>query len=339
MTDTIINELKAEDQTRSKYLNPERRWVLGFALLVMLITTLPYLLGYWAQGETWRFTGFVFGVEDGNSYIAKMLRGAAGDFLFRTPFTAYHQEGVLAFPLYIILGKLTSPPGQHQQLIALYHLARILGGLLMIMATYDFIAVFVQKVPLRRWGVVLVSLGGGLGWLLLLFGRENWLGSLPLEFYSPESFGFLHLFGLPHLTFARALLLYGFIFYLNSDNIKNGLLAGLLWLLVGFFQPLNIVIAWAVTGIHIVFLGGVQLGKHIKTNSADWENFRSWLLKGLGAVAVSSPIVIYTMVAFGTDPVIKQWTSQNLITSPHPLHYLLAYGLILGLIALGNLEH
>jgi hypothetical protein len=57
----------------------ERRWVLGFAVVVLLITTLPYLLGFWLQGKEWVFTGFVFGVEDGNSYIAKMLSGGQVD--------------------------------------------------------------------------------------------------------------------------------------------------------------------------------------------------------------------------------------------------------------------
>jgi len=81
----------------------------------MGVTMLPYLLGYASQGDAWRFTGFVFGVEDGNSYIAKMLSGSAGAWLFRTPYTPEAQRGVLAFLPYILLGKLASPPGLHEQ--------------------------------------------------------------------------------------------------------------------------------------------------------------------------------------------------------------------------------
>ena len=73
----------------------ERRWVFNFAIVVLIITSLPYVLGYWAQNDEWVFSGFVFGVEDGNSYIAKMLNGAAGDWLFRTPYTAYPQQGMV----------------------------------------------------------------------------------------------------------------------------------------------------------------------------------------------------------------------------------------------------
>src|SRR3990172_1396199 len=73
----------------------ERRWVILFAVLVMAATSLPTLFGYTFEGENWRFTGFVFAVEDGNSYLAKMARGAAGEWLFQTPYTAWPQRGAL----------------------------------------------------------------------------------------------------------------------------------------------------------------------------------------------------------------------------------------------------
>jgi len=108
----------------------ERRWVMIFATIVMLITTIPYLVGYASQGQEWRFTGFIFGVEDGNSYIAKMLLGSSGSWMFRTPYTASYQRGVIAFLPYILLGKLAQGSGVHEQLVALYHLFRIGAGFL-----------------------------------------------------------------------------------------------------------------------------------------------------------------------------------------------------------------
>ena len=51
----------------------ELRHVLIPALVLLGLTSLPYLIGYFRQGTDWRFTGFFLGVEDGNSYIAKML--------------------------------------------------------------------------------------------------------------------------------------------------------------------------------------------------------------------------------------------------------------------------
>jgi len=80
---------------------PERRWVIVFALTVMLITMLPYFIGFQMQNDEWQFTGFVFGVTDGNSYIGKMLRGAAGEWLFRTPYSALDQNGAFIFFHYL----------------------------------------------------------------------------------------------------------------------------------------------------------------------------------------------------------------------------------------------
>ena len=326
-------------QKVKRYLS-ERRRIFYYAIIVMLISTLPYLLGYFTQGSGWRFTGFVFGVEDGNSYIAKMLGGAEGAWLFRTPYTAYPQKGVLAFLPYLLLGKLTSPPGQHEQLVVLFHLFRIVAGVLAILATYDFLSLFIKHTRWRWWSLVLITLGGGLGWILIIIGQQNWLGSMPLEFYSPESFGFLELFGLPHLALGRALLMWGMLFILRpfkQEGIwdKGGLLAGVLWLLLGLMQPLMVVLAWTVIGVfltllivrHLYFISGGQV--------PDKQTWKSYLWRVIISIIISCPIVIYTFLAFNSDAYLKGWTAQNVILSPHPLHYLLAYGLLLPFAIIG----
>jgi len=324
----------------------ERRWVVSFALAFMLITTLPYILGYVKAGEDWQFTGFVFGVEDGNSYIAKMLSGASGNWLFYSPYTAFPQYGVIAFLPYILLGKLSSPPGQHEQLVVLFHLFRIFAGILAIISTYDFLAIYLVKVKIRRLGVLLVCLGGGFGWFLMLIGQINLFGTLPLEFYSPESFGFLALFGLPHLLLARALLLWGVRYYLIGDDlalkikngnkdqgkrqhISSGAITGMLFLFAGLAQPLTVVIGWGLIlahfGVVYIWLLRNRTIKGFTRIKESGDYFKRVFL----AIGVSSPIVIYTALAFSIDPFLVEWTAQNIILSPHPIHYLLAYGLLL----------
>ncbi len=323
-----------------KWYLSERRRIFYYAIIVMLISTLPYLLGYFTQGNGWCFTGFVFGVEDGNSYIAKMLGGAEGAWLFRTPYTASPQKGVLAFLPYLLLGKLTSPPGQHEQLVVLFHLFRIVAGVLAILATYDFVSLVIKQSTWRWWSLVLITLGGGLGWILIIIGQQNWLGSMPLEFYSPESFGFLELFGLPHLALGRALLMWGMLFILRpfkQEGIwdKGGLIAGVLWLLLGLMQPLTVVLAWTVIGVfltllivrHLYFISGGQV--------PDKQTWKSYLWRVIISIMISCPIVIYTFLAFNSDAYLKGWTAQNVILSPHPLHYLLAYGLLLPFAIIG----
>ena len=316
----------------------ERKWVLRFAGIFMLVTMLPYVLGYFAAGEEWRYSGLLIAAEDGNSYLAKMMLGSSGDWLFRTPYTPFEQDGFLAFLPYILLGKLVSPPGAHEQLVALFHAFRIAGGFLYIYGSYVFIAQFLQKIRWRRWAVVLATAGGGLGFLSVLGLGSLWGDRLALEFYSPETFGFLSVLALPHLAAGRGMLLLGLSAYIRAKDdarpFQRGLLAGLWWLGLGFMQPLTVVVAWAIAGAHLA--GGV-VGCALKR--LDWRTWRSYLLKAVGMGLVSMPIVVYTFLSFQVDAFLKNWQTQNIITSPPFTDYLLAFGVafILGVSAMWRL--
>ncbi|MCK4975899.1 MAG: hypothetical protein KAS36_03105, partial [Anaerolineales bacterium] len=265
----------------ASFFSPERRWVLIFAFLVMVLTSVPYIMGYVMQGEEWRFTGFVFGVEDGNSYIANMLSGAYGTWLFRTPYTGFPQRGVVAFLPYILLGKLASPHNLHEQLVVLYHLYRLIAGVLAIFTMYGFIDNFLTDVRLSRLGLILVTLGGGLGWVQLFLGIDKWLGSLPLDFYSPEAFGFLSLYGIPHLALARAALFWGLLVYLQAydNNYKtpyiDAVKIGLLWLIMAFAQPLTAIVFGTVLGLHALSLIICKVSKRIPFDILDWDDVKS----------------------------------------------------------------
>jgi hypothetical protein len=189
--------------------------------------------------------------------------------------------------------------------------------------------------------MVLATLGGGLGWLLLLSGRETLLGSLPLDFYSPETFGFLALYGLPHLALARAGLLWGLLVYLQSMHkpvqpaLSEIVRLNLGWLLVALAQPLAGVILGFVLGLHWFSLAIRVIRLKSRKGSADLGK----LVRSTGLIAAGGiipvPFLIYNALVFNLDPFLKRWTGQNIITSPHPLHYLLAYGLAIPFAILG----
>jgi len=324
--------------------------VLVFAAVVMVLTTIPYVLGYAVEGIDYRFTGFVFAVEEGNSYIAKMLTGSYGAWLFRSPYTAYPQQGMFIYLPYILLGKLASPPGLHEQLVALFHIFRFISGILAILATYDFLSFFLKNLSSRRIGLALAVIGGGLGWLLVLLGKNIWLGSLPLDFYSPETFGFLGIYGLPHLALGRALILWALLVYLRfSVKIFQGAsieessildsrsilaLSGL-WLLAGLMQPLSMIIIGVVIAMHLIAIRLWYIFQHSKGDHAGlidwWRVFRMVALAGI----LPAIFVLYNLYMSFSDPYASTWIKQNLVRSPHPAHYLLAYGLILPYAVLG----
>ena len=310
----------------------DRKYVFLFAAVVMALTTVPYLIGYGSQDEAWKYTGFVIGVEDGNSYIAKMLSGATGEWIFRTPYSAGHQKGVLAFFPYLLIGKLSAQPAQHEQLVALFHWFRILSGVLAILAGFDFISLFINEKKWQWWALAVYTLGGGGGWVLVILEQKNFFGSLPLEFISPESFGFLGLLGFPHLVLARALFLWGLTVYLRE---LPGYLIGFLWLIMGFFQPMYVVIAWVVVAVHFLLISASITIKEKGNKKKIWKEVGGFGLNALQATIISSPLVVYTAIEFMTDPFLKIWTEQNILPSPHFFHYLVAYGIFIPFVLLG----
>ena len=111
---------------------------------------------------------------DGNSYLAKMMEGWRGDWLFTLPYTADPGPGTLIFSYYLFLGHLARWTGLGLELV--YHLARVAGGLALLLTAYVFVGRFVAE---RRWHMalwLLFALSSGLGWLAAPFR------SMPLDF-------------------------------------------------------------------------------------------------------------------------------------------------------------
>jgi hypothetical protein len=298
----------------------EWAWAAGLALVVMALTTVPYMLAASRSSPAWGFGGFLLAVDDGNSYIAKMAEGAHGAWLFTLPYTSEPQRGAILFSFYLLLGRLVGP--QHTALVAAFHAARVVSGFALLLCSYLFLAQFLPEARQRRLGLLLVALGGGLGWLITLLVPNELFNSLPVDFISPEAFSFLVLFGFPHLAAARSLLLLGLVAFLRGHGGR----AGLALLGVGLLQPLAVVVGWAVVATFLALSGWRQrLGQ-------SWRR-DAWAAIRLGLV--SAPSLVYTVYIFSVDPVLAQWNAQNQLPSPHPAHYLLAYGVWLALAVAG----
>lgn len=315
----------------------ELRWVLLFATAVMLFTTVPYAVGWLKSDGVWRFSGFVIGVEDGNSYIAKMQEGAHGQWLFQLAYAVEPHTPGLVFLFFILLGKFIGafvgtgdPVRLHDALVAGFHAARLMLGLAQISLTYLFLAQFLPRVRQRRLALMLATLGGGLGWLLLAWPQ---LGQ-PLEVYSPEAFSFLHLYMLPHLEAVRALMLAGLICHVNAirGRWRWSLAGGLCWLLLTLIQPFYMVIVLGIMGMHVLVLAVLSLRQSEVSRPRAPEFGQAavrafWVSVAAGVFGL--PMVAYTFLLFQVDPIYRIWGEQNIILSPAPIHYLSAWGLCL----------
>ncbi|MBN1979184.1 MAG: hypothetical protein JW918_17445 [Anaerolineae bacterium] len=318
-----------------------REWsfVLVVGILALAVTSVPYALGAARATEGRVFGGFVFALEDCYSYLAKMRQGAQGAWLFHIAYTSEPHMGTLFFPFHLILGKIAAlvPFGSlTARMVWVYHAARWVFGLGLLLTVYRFLAAFTAHVAVRKVAWLMVTFGGGLGWLVVALGQSDWLGFPPLDFILPEGFTFLVLYAFPHIALGRTLLLWGILFLLRVwgakqqiSNIKyqiprvgRAALVGLSWFLMGLIVPFYVPVAWAVMGAAWVVLC-------VRRRRIAW---REALLAAV-PVLISAPVVGYSLWAFNSDPVYKVWSAQNLILSPHPLHYLAAYGASLLLAA------
>jgi hypothetical protein len=222
---------------------------------------------------------------------------------------------VLVYSFYLLLGRLAGP--NHDAQVIVYHAARIVFGVGLLLASYLFLAEFLPRVRQRRLGLILVALGGGLGWLVELYFPGGLLGSLPVDLISPEAFSYIVLFGFPHLAAARALFLLGLVAFWRG----RGFLAGLALIGVGLIQPVPVIVMWVVVSTYLVLSG---LWQRRRGALAAWfRDVRTAIVLGV----LSVPLVLYTVFILSSDAVMRQWSAQNQLPSPSPVHYLLAYGL------------
>jgi hypothetical protein len=327
------------DNLKSLISRREYRFVLIVGIIALAITSVPYILGAaWATQDR-VFGGFVYATEDTYSYLAKMRQGAQGAWLFHIAYTSEPHVGTLFFPFHLLLGKVAAflPGGDLTvQMVWVYHAARWVFGLGLLLTVYRFVAEFTERVAVRRVTWLMVTFTGGLGWLIVALGQSDWLGFQPLDFILPEGFTFLVLYAFPHIALARTLLLWGILFLLKAweaeteiSNLKSQIsrsrwsaLAGLSWLLMGLIVPFYVPVAWAV-------MGAAWLVLCLRHRRVMWGEV--WLA-AIPAL-ISAPVVGYSLWVFNSDPVYAVWSAQNLILSPHPLHYLAAYGVPLLLAA------
>ena len=303
----------------------EWRWVVLWSVVALVLANVPYLIGVGLSTPENRFGGAVYGVEDVNSYFAKMRQGARGAWLFYIPYTAEEHPGTIIYIHYLLLGKVAALSGLSVELV--YNLARVVCGALLSAAVYAFLSHWTPYLALRRIGFLLVVFSGGLGWLLTILGRAEWLGSLPLDLISPESYVFLTLYSPPHLALATACLLQGMLLVregARQHEHKQVLLGTLVHLVAALIGAFYLVTSYAVLGVD-------WLVTAVRRRQADWQALGWLVLSGLPTALVLG----YDLAYFTLDPVYSVWSSQNLVPSLHPLHYLAGYLIVGALAALG----
>ncbi|HLK59573.1 MAG TPA: hypothetical protein VKU00_23625, partial [Chthonomonadaceae bacterium] len=144
-----------------------RRWAALVALFTMLLTLVPYLIG-WSNAGNRTFMWLGYNLDDSCVYLSWMRQAADGSLRAMNLFTTDPQNGMLLNPLFLVLGWFTRLT--HLPLLAVYHLSRLGFGFGMLMVVWTFLRNNLTDQRSQRLAFVFVCFASGLGWLPALWG-------------------------------------------------------------------------------------------------------------------------------------------------------------------------
>ena len=293
------------------------RFALVLAAVVAIISLLPYLLAYLWTPPGHHFAGFFFIADDATTYLAKMRQGADGSWLWNDPYTSEPHGGVFLFSFYLLFGHLASV--LHLPLIAAYHLARISGGIALVIAADQLCRRVLPEH--RRLGLVLVILGSGAGFLAQALGNPSVLGSRveALDLHLPEISGWYSILAIPHFAWATALIIAALLGLLRIAE-------GPAWRPVAFTSASLI----ALTAIHpqmIPVLGVIWIAyQGVLGIWGDRPSIRSLAAQAVPFLA-TLPLLAYNAWILFRDPTIAEWAHQWRHQAPGPVSLAVSLGL------------
>lgn len=304
----------------------EWRWAIIASLLIIAISSIPYLTGYLAQTPDKIFGGAVFDRMDYNVHLASIHTGLRGGWQYAMLHTSENVAPVYVKTFYIALGQagrlLPLSPR------ALYEAARWACGLWMLVTLYAFASRFVISIPLRRIAFLIGALGSGLGWFMLAI---HWLPDpnvSPIDFWITDLYGFLSLLVFPHfsavfaLTWTAVIL---FLDHLQTNQLKHFVLCMLALFVAQMAQPFVPFIADVVLGCYVVW-------RWFVARKIFWRDAVS-----LGVLGASQlPLTLYSSFIISNDPIWRSFSDQNQTISPAPIYYVMGVGLMGGLALWGG---
>lgn len=327
----------------SHYRRDEQRWMMLVAMLTMLVTLLPYLIG-WMGAQERVFMWLGYNLDDSCVYLSWMRQAADGSLRALNLFTTDSQKGMLLNPFYLVLGWITRLT--HLPLIAVYHLARLACGAGLLIIVWEFLTTTVANPFARRLALLCVCFASGVGWIPFpweAFPTAPTCPPGPIDLWQPEAITFLSLLLSPLFCVSLALQI-GILLLLfkgeQAGRIRYALSAGLCGFILGLIHTYDILSVSAVWAVYLVVMIArcFRQGSGIQNQAQGItpEHIRKALLQAVVAGACTVPAVAYIYYQLQTEATFLK--RANVVTgSALPIWVLLGYGLTLAIAVYGVL--
>ncbi|HXF70845.1 MAG TPA: hypothetical protein VNK89_13675 [Thermoflexus sp.] len=309
--------------------------IVGWALGIWAVSSVPYWVGYLTVGPERRFMGFAFNVSDHVQYFAwwrAFQQGLWAPNLLTpepTPATYFNL-------LWWLLAQLGRGFGLGYE--AIYQILRA-AAILMTVGVLLFLYRQVALSPATaRWMAALALLGSGFAWLHPMAKRLQAILPVPMPMapYVPsiaEPNTFFSAIAYPHFLIALASIVAILMFAvqgMSAGRWRHSLLAGALAFTLSLHHTYDLLTVGAVLGGLVLWRMGVE-------RRLPW----GWIAHATLVLGMAAPGAVYMVWLTRQDPtwreVLAQFVNAGVFTPP-PLQLLLLLGLpfLLACIGIGD---
>ena len=317
-----------------KITRTEWRLVCITILFLIIVTSIPYILGIVFAPENTTYTGLhAVSPGDGYIYYSYIEQVKEGNILLQRLVTTYDTPRNIISPVWVSVGFLAKVLDLSPSVA--FHVARVLSIPFLVLVLYLCIAFFIQKRIYRGIALLLACFAGGLGaffitLLLPFFTTQEFYYNWPIDLWVSEAHMFTSMLQSPHFIWSWTLLLSAMLcmaLLYKTQKWKYSIYAGIVSGALCVFHPYHCVTFAVFVAVWIVI-------EYISTRHMPWKMIMQSSVVGLCIL----PSVLYYIYVLSTDWVTAQHALHNITTTPSLLYVVVGFGLPF-LFALYGLKH
>ncbi|MCL5794902.1 MAG: hypothetical protein M1338_00890 [Patescibacteria group bacterium] len=302
----------------------EWRWVIIVATVVIILTGLPYFLGWLLAPADMIYDGLhALTPGDIPVYYSYINQAKSNNFFALDLFTTELQP-IGTFNVWWNLIGLAANFFKLSPFLA-FQLSRILMIPVFFFFAYLFISYFMQDTKKRLTALLFLAFASGVGvYFVGIFDALGWYNTVPyrwpIDLWVPEAISFLALYQTSHFIASITLTLVIFLLLLISfdkNKFSYAVYAGLLSLFYFNFHPYYLPVIFGVPGIYLLW-------QSFATSKINWRG--GWYL--ILVFIISLPSVLYHTWLIKQGEVIGYRSVQNVTLISWPIFIFLGYGFL-----------
>ena len=311
----------------------ERSIVVALIAFTLLVTTLPYALGYFlapvmgVKGSAATFIGTPYNIDDYCNYLSWLRQMADGRFFLHNMFTTDAQNDLEFNVFFWVLGRIMALTHCSPQ--AALQGARLVGGGALLWLIYRF---YRHCLPADRYARLsafgFACLASGFGWVQWHHWQDKNLPGGPVDAWQPEAYTFLSIYTSALMTVSTVFILgtlYALLRGEQTGKWRYAVYAGLCGGILGNMHSYDVLHLSAAWGLFLVVWTVLRRGKGV---ALSWG-------RALVALGLTLPTTLYMYHVYTAEAVFKARANVPTL-SPAVWHYFLAYGLVFLLAVLAG---